>query len=121
MSILLLTRDLMVNSEVSGVASRAGRSLQVVGDVAAALHHCERDHPQLVIVDLASPGIEIKPLVAALRNSSESLGAIVAFGPHVHTSLLADAQAAGCNQVLTRGSLGSGLAELLEADSGEND
>ncbi len=123
MTILLLTRDLLFGSQIAGAAQAAGYSLR---DVASGegLHDALGELVESggaldgVLIDLTCPGLRdgLAEWVGAVRAVDSSVR-IVAYGPHVQEGLLAGAQQAGCDQVLTRGqlhrSLAAGFAELF--------
>lgn len=69
--------------------------------------------PDVVIVDLARHGDEI----GALRDLAPA-SLVVAFGPHVDASLLADAAAAGADRVLPRSRFFADPAAALAPDRG---
>jgi CheY-like chemotaxis protein len=99
---VLLTTDLMLNSAAQGAASRQGVALVVAPTPAAALTACSDQAAQLLAVDLRTPNLYIAALATQARNAAPAIH-ILAFGPHVHEASLAAAQAAGCNEVVTRG------------------
>ncbi|HKD36236.1 MAG TPA: hypothetical protein VKB78_05525 [Pirellulales bacterium] len=113
MTVLFLTTDLMFTSRLSGVASRLGMTLKIAATSAALIKLLAADPGSLVLVDLNSPGLDPRSLVADLKALSTPPQAIVAFGPHVHENRLAEATAAGCDEVLTRGQFNAHMEETL--------
>jgi DNA-binding response OmpR family regulator len=103
MTVLLVSSDLMSASRVEGAVRQAGANLRQVGSVAAAVDFCANETVPLVLVDLATAGLNVSELVAGLRSNAERSPAIVAYGPHVHEALLKAAQKLGCDVVLSRG------------------
>ncbi len=82
--------------------------------------------PEIVIVDLSAPGVDIAQLMQTIAAGSSSSGPssdataaslvapkVVAFAPHVHEQKLAAAQSAGCDAVLTRGQFDRSIADIL--------
>lgn len=101
--VLLITSDLMTAAPIERAASLAGGECRVVAPSKASHLDGDLDY-RLVLIDLeAVPAIA--SLVAAIQSTVGSQVPLVAFGPHVHANRLAEAQAAGCTQVLTRGQL----------------
>jgi hypothetical protein len=109
-AILLVTRDLMIESRVSGAAAAAGlRFLSTTDCLKAA--GVDAPRLRLVLVDL-QPGLQgLAQLVDTLQAGRHV--AVVAFGSHVATALLDEARAAGCHEVLPRSRLHAGLEEML--------
>jgi DNA-binding response OmpR family regulator len=110
---ILLTRDLMCSSQVSGAAARAGLEMKTASTAAVCLESAAADSPGIVILDLNTSGFEPGDLVGQLRALPEPPRAIIAFGPHVHEARLAAATAAGCDAVLSRGQFYAQAAEIL--------
>ncbi|HVX59983.1 MAG TPA: hypothetical protein VHC19_05275 [Pirellulales bacterium] len=113
MPALLYTADLACSSKVSGAAARAGVDLTVAMSVAALLEKAGALNPELVILDLAAPGIVPGELIGQLK-ALASAPRVIAFGPHVHEAKLAAAAEAGCDAVLARGQFYAQLESLLK-------
>lgn len=110
---MLLSRDLIFTSKVTGTARLLGGRVVVAGNSALALTSIERWRPKVVIVDLAA-GDLVKP--DALRTYQEAAGAgvpFVAFGSHVDVEALAAARSAGCDPVLARSRFTADLPNLI--------
>jgi CheY-like chemotaxis protein len=115
---LFLTADLIFMSRVGSVASTAGFRVQVVSNVAAALQRVGEENVRLLILDLTLPGC--RP--ATLMQSWTTLKApppVVAYGPHVAESQLAEAQEAGCAEVLSRGQFDRSIDAILKRYLGD--
>jgi hypothetical protein len=65
-----------------------------------------------VLIDLEHPEANVAELVKELL-PSERRPKLVAYGPHVKESMLAAAEAAGCDLVLSRGEFHSQFASSL--------
>jgi DNA-binding NarL/FixJ family response regulator len=102
MNVVLLSADLMLASAAHGAASRHGAALRSVPNATTAVAACDESPPEIVVVDLRTPGLDIRALVAALKQLSPTPH-ILACAPHVHEASLADARAAGCDEVVSRG------------------
>ena len=75
----------------------------MVGNVDDAVEACTASPAALVLVDLTTRGLDIASLVERARALADSRPTIIAYGPHVHEAVLVAAEAAGCDQVLSRG------------------
>lgn len=113
MTVVLITKDLMFSSRVSGAANRLDLSMLVVGSF-DDLH----TPVEYALVDLTTPGLDINELVTNLRQLAPPPKSIIAYGPHVQEERLAAATAAGCDLVLTRGQFDRQLPELLAEIAG---
>ena len=85
-----------------------------VGAIDQVPERLESEMPQLVLVDLSFPRLDIARVVSLVREVCQRPGAVVAFGPHEQTAKLTAAAAAGCDRVLARGQLSRRLEEILE-------
>jgi CheY-like chemotaxis protein len=113
MAVVLLSGDLMGASRVEGAARLSGVEFRVVGSVDAAIDCCAAQSVSLVMVDLATSGLDVSALVERLKISSRRAPAVVAFGPHVQKAALDAAQEAGCDQVLSRGQFMSQASAII--------
>jgi DNA-binding NarL/FixJ family response regulator len=116
-AVAVLTSDLMTHSQISASAQRVSVAVRVVASSEALLALCQvvdRAGPRAVILDLSHPKLDLGGMVANLRQAVSGLK-IVAFGPHVHEDLLAEAGRAGCDAVMARGAFLSQLDSLLPA------
>jgi CheY-like chemotaxis protein len=112
--VLLISSDLACVSKVTGAAARAAVELRTAMGVAAVEKQLAGEPPGLVLVDLSTPGIKIGDLVATVRAAIPPNTQIIAFGPHVHTGLLAAAREAGCDRVVSRGEFHARIDDYLE-------
>jgi len=67
---------------------------------------------RLALVDLSLDRLNLPAAVRAIKAGAPQ-ARVVAYGPHVDEAALADAQEAGCDQVLTRGQFNQQYANLL--------
>lgn len=117
MTVVFLSGDLMSASRVEGAASRAGAAFNQVGSIDAAVNRCGADDVALIVVDLATTGLDVAALVGRLRGKWGGRPAVVAFGPHVHEAALAAAKSAGCDEVCTRGQFMARADEIIARHS----
>jgi hypothetical protein len=115
MLVVLLSGDLMSASRIEGAARLAGASYQMVGNVDAAVEACMANPAALVLVDLTTRSLDIASLVECARALAGARPTIIAYGPHVHEAVLAAADAAGCDQVLSRGQFMASVDALIAA------
>ena len=111
-TIVAVTGDLMTAAPIEHAARQAGAVCRVIASADAPLP--DAPSVRLVVVDLSSV-TDIASTVATLRQSIGDEVPVVAFGPHVHEELLASAQTAGCNQVLTRGQFHRNAGQIVAA------
>lgn len=103
MRLLLVSTDLTVLARVEGPAHRCAASLTTAADMDQAMARAATEQPDVVILDLTNPKINVGTLVKSLRSSASNRPRIIAFGPHVHEERLEAARQAGCDEVLSRG------------------
>ncbi|MBI3837051.1 MAG: response regulator transcription factor [Planctomycetia bacterium] len=118
MPAVALISDLVMQSQVSGAAVRAGVSLRIAGSGDALLAQAESVRPRLVILDLSHPTIDPGQFVPRLKSIIPAGGTVLAFGPHVHKGLLSAAADAGCDLVISRGQFHAQMQEILERFAG---
>lgn len=111
MSILLLSRDLMLSSKLDGVARAVDQTLKVIGTDEAAMESVADS--RAMVVDLEIPGLDIAELVQNLKARSSQGIQVVAYAPHVRTEKLAAAKEAGCDLVVSRGQIMSDAESIL--------
>jgi DNA-binding NarL/FixJ family response regulator len=104
--------DLFFQMKIAETAKHVGVEVKVATN-AEALRTLLATPPQLVIVDLNARSNPIGA-VQELRQTHPTLP-VVAFLSHVQRELAAQAQAAGCNQVMPRSAFTQNLADILAA------
>ena len=110
---LLLTRDLIFTSKVTGTGQSLGRRILTAGNEALASSLIEERRPRVVFIDLAAGGLVRPEALAAYRTLAGDDAAFVAFGSHVDTEALARAMEAGCDPVLPRSRFTTELPDLI--------
>lgn len=120
--ILILTEDLMMASSVSAAARQIEQPFKSVRSIEKVLTLAEVETVSVLLVDLQIGGLEIAAAGAAIQSLPvEKRPRCIAYAQHVHVDLLTAARSAGFDQVLTRGQVSGGIAELLGgADPREN-
>ncbi|QEG34059.1 hypothetical protein [Bythopirellula goksoeyrii] len=113
MSIVLLSRDLMLSSKLEGAARRVDQTLKVIGTDEAVLESVA--DCRVMVVDLEIPGLDIDELVQNLKARSPEGIQVIAYAPHVRTEKLAAAKEAGCDLVVSRGQIMSDAESILRS------
>ncbi|WP_435010617.1 response regulator [Tundrisphaera lichenicola] len=110
---LLLSRDLIFFSKVTGTASALGHRVIVAGNAALASAMMEKCKPKVVFVDLAAGELVAPGSIARYREITGPETPFVAFGSHVDVQALADAAKAGCDPVMPRSRFTNELPALI--------
>lgn len=110
---VLLSRDLIFTSKITGTARALGARVMVAGDPGLGATLIAQWRPAVVFVDLAAGDLVAPPVLMALRREAEAGTAFVAFGSHVDTQALAAARAAGCDDVMPRSKFSAELPALI--------
>ena len=110
--VIALMDDLFFQMKLAETAKQIGVEVKVAtnGDAFQALLTSD---PKLIIVDLNSRSQPIAA-IEKLRQTRKDIR-VVGFLSHVQTELAAQAQAAGCNDVLPRSSFTQNLPVILAA------
>jgi CheY-like chemotaxis protein len=116
---LLLSRDLIFTSKITGTARELGCLVMTAGNRARAAKMIEEWRPRVVFVDLAAGDLVAPEAIAAYRVIAGKQTPFVAFGSHVDTAALDAARGAGCDPVLPRSRFTSELPVLIERYLGE--
>ena len=114
-TVVALMDDLFFQMKLAETAKQLGIEVKVAtnGD---ALMGLMESTPKLVIVDLNARSQPLQA-IEKIRQSNKDVR-VVAFLSHVQTQLAAQAQAAGCTEVLPRSSFTQNLASILSASKG---
>ncbi len=110
---ILLSRDLIFTSKVTGTARMLGRRVLVAGDVSLASAMIAQWQPRVVFIDLAAGDLVQSAALLAFQKLAAPATPFVAFGSHVDTAALAAARALGCDPVLPRSRFSAELPELI--------
>ena len=110
---LLLSRDLIFTSKVTGTARELGYRVLVAGNVAVARTMIEEQRPRAILVDLAAGDMVSPETLVAYQELAGPETPLVAFGSHVDTQSLAAARAAGCAEVMPRSKFSAELPLLI--------
>jgi hypothetical protein len=116
---LLLSRDLIFTSKITGTARALGACVLVAGDPGLASAMIDQWRPVVVFADLTSGALVAPPVLMDLRRQAHPSTVFVAFGPHVDTLALATARAAGCDEVMPRSTFSHQLPALIRRYLGD--
>lgn len=110
--VVALMDDLFFQMKLAETAKQLGVEVKMAtnGD---ALMSLMENAPKLLIVDLNARSQPLEA-IEKVRQSNKDIR-VVGFLSHVQTQLAAQAQAAGCNEVLPRSTLTQNLAAILSA------
>jgi DNA-binding response OmpR family regulator len=110
-TIVALAADLIFSARIRATAQAQNVSVTLARDVADFLTKVRNEQPRLAILDLDRRGLDITQTVAALKALNVPL---LAYVSHTEEAAIAEARAAGADQVLARGAFANQLAELLK-------
>lgn len=108
---LLLTRDLMFTSKVTGTAAALGFKFQTLGSVERLTSQVAEAQPRALFVDLGCPDFDPAAIIASLPATARPV--VLGFGSHVDVQRLDSARQAGFDLVLPRSKFSASLPELL--------
>jgi DNA-binding response OmpR family regulator len=117
MNVVLLSRDLMLQSRLGSAARTLGIEYVVAGDAAKAVQLATDEACCGVVIDLKERLPDIAQLVADLRSERGEDFFIAACGPHVQEATLNAARDAGCSIVATRGQFERDAEAILKTCS----
>lgn len=110
---ILLSRDLIFTSKITGTARALGTRVLTAGNVALASSMIDQWRPRVVFVDLGANDLVRPEALVAFRQQAGPEVAFVAFGSHVDADAMAAAAAAGCDPVLPRSRFAADLPDLM--------
>ena len=110
---ILLSRDLIFTSKITGTARELGHRVMVAGNVALASTMIEQWKPKVVFVDLAAGELVGTAALMSYTKIAPAGTPFVAFGSHVDTAALQAAKAAGCEHVMPRSKFSNELPDLI--------
>ncbi len=110
---LLLSRDLIFTSKITGTARELGGQVLTAGNIALASAMIEQWRPRVVFVDLSAGDLVAPASLLAYRRLAPSETRFLAFGSHVDADALSAASAAGCDPVLPRSRFTAELPDLI--------
>ncbi len=116
MTALLHTHDLLSASRIASAAQAAGIELVTCAERESLLPLISERDVQLILLDLATPGLIAADWVSRLRSARSETLSIVAYGPHVDAARLAEARQAGCDRVLARGQFLAQVSAILASN-----
>src|SRR5439155_10767844 len=109
-AVLFLSSDLMFSSRVVSAAKAHGVAISLVADQAALADQVAADC-RLALIDLSLDRLNLPAAVNVIKTGAPQ-AQVIAYGPHVDEGALADANDAGCDQVVTRGQFNQQYGEL---------
>lgn len=88
--------------------------MDVVASATELVEQAQSRMANLVILDLNMSGVDLRELLASLRQLNPAPQAIVAYAPHVHEAKLSAAQESGCDEVFSQGAFHREINNLLD-------
>ena len=116
---ILLSRDLIFTSKVTGTARSLGHRMLVAGNIEPAATMIAEWRPCVVFVDLTAGDLVSFESLLGYQKLSGPETHFVAFGSHVDTETLATARAVGCDPVLPRSKFAAELPDLIKRYFGD--
>ncbi len=107
--VLAIVTDLLVGVRIEEAAKGVGASAEAAGPE-DAVRLIASTKPDLVVADLAIPGLNLQPLARAAREASVPL---IGFYPHVDVALRQAAKDAGIRHVYARSRFLRELQQIL--------
>lgn len=114
MNALLLSRDLIFTSKITGTAQQLGLTVKAIADKAAAADLIRAGQARVLLLDLAARDLTGPEAVRSYRELSAPNTIFLAFGAHVDANALDAARAAGCDVVMPRSRFSAQLPALLQ-------
>ena len=109
---VLLCRDLIFTSKITGTARELGHRVLVAGSDSLARSMLDQWRPRVIFVDLAAGDLASPEALLAYRTILPE-ARFIAFGSHVDTAALARARDAGCDPVMPRSKFTAELPALI--------
>lgn len=112
--VLVVDGNLFLRPRIQSDLEGAGWSVAFAASAAAIADRLGPggdDPPALVLVNLATRGMDPLEVVRAIRTDHPGLP-IVGYGPHVDAELLAAGTGAGCTAVVPNGAVAGGAARI---------
>jgi len=111
---LVFVPDLFFQAKILATAKATGRLIRVVPSPEALIEECRTPGAGIVILDLASPGVDPVGIIQAIKTSNRT-GAprIVGFYSHINKEIERRAREAGCDLLLTKSTFSKRLPEIL--------
>ena len=112
--IVFITSDLMMASNANAHAKQQGVKISQVSTAQRGLEMVKEHRPQLLLVDLQCPDLDIPALGASLGVLADAIAPLtIGFAQHVEVDKLQTAKDAGFDQVLTRGQMNSQVGQII--------
>ena len=108
-TVVLLCTDLMMTSTVSGAVAECGLQFRSLSATNQLTDTIDQD---LIIIDLATPGLDLEHAAAVLNE--HQLKTAIIYGPHVHTERFEQAREAGFRRVMARGRFNTEITRIVQ-------
>lgn len=112
MRILVAVHDLMFTSKINSVAK--GHEVAWLPRGTSVQAKAKEWKPEVLLIDLGNAALKAAESIAALKADPETKGIqVLGYVGHTEESIIAAAQAAGCDQIFSKGEFSRRLPELL--------
>lgn len=112
--IVFITSDLMMASNANAHAKQQNVKISQVSTAERGLEMVKEHRPQLLLVDLQCPGLDIPALGTSLGALADAISPLtIGFAQHVEVEKLQTAKDVGFDQVLTRGQMNSQVGQII--------
>jgi DNA-binding NarL/FixJ family response regulator len=119
--VVLVSRDLIFISKITGTARALGFGVAVAGNAALVSKTIDDVKPKVILVDLAAGEPGKAEAIVSYRKAAGTEVPIVAFGSHVDIASLDAAREAGCREVMPRSRFTVELPDLIRKYCGHSE
>ena len=113
--ILCIVDDLMFSTKISAAAKAVNAPVSFERQPAAVLERIRAERPSLVIFDLNAARLAPIEAIRRIKADAELRGTrTLGYVSHVHADVIAEARAAGCEEVLARSAFSDRLGTILQ-------
>lgn len=109
MKILAAIHDLMFSSKVNAAAQ--GRPITWLKRGTKVVDEVAREKPDVLLIDLAAPQLDSINAIREIKRAGSIT--VIGYVDHTREDVIVAAQAAGCDQVMSKGEFARRLPELL--------
>lgn len=112
--IIVAVDDMFFAAKILGAAQNLGRTVERVKTVEQLFASLPTEAPALLLIDLNSAQFDALQLIASLKSQAKYAAlTVLGFLSHVQVDLKRQAEAIGCDSVMTRSAFSQALAEIL--------
>lgn len=114
MKIVAAIHDLMFSSKVNAAAKGQAQAVLWLPRGTPVAQFVAQEKPDVLLIDLGAPALAAIDSIRAVKAAPEtSATVVIGYIGHEREDIIAAAQAAGCDQVMSKGEFARRLPELL--------